>query len=148
MPRIDWPDGAARLFVITEVTYTPDVRTGAWRTQLVGEHWTAGPPTWGGGAASSGGSALVSFNLVIEGPLEIGVDPNETADSDPPAAVSRIEWFWGDGAEELHDGAWTVGTMPGNVHAYAEAGEYTVGLRLTLDGNPSNVATKTAVLEG
>jgi hypothetical protein len=154
MPRINWPDGAARLFVLTEVTYTADVRTGAWRTQLVGEQWTGGPETWGSGATSTGGSVVVSFNLVVEGPLDIGVDPNETVDASPPAAVSRIEWWWGDGGSELdppdetHDGSWTVGTMPGNVHSYAAPGEYIVRLRLTLDGNPSGIVSESVTLEG
>ena len=152
MPRIDWPDGRARLFVLTEVTYVPDVRTGGWRTQLVGEHWTAGPPTWGTGAGNSGGTVVVSFNLVVEGPRDIGVDPTETVDSDPPAAVSRIEWWWGDGnpvegdPDEAHDGEWAVPTLPGNVHHYAWPGTYTVGLRLTLDGNPSSVVTEAVSL--
>jgi hypothetical protein len=154
MPRINWPDGQARLFVLTEVTYVPDVRTGGWRTQLVGEQWTAGPETWGSGATSTGGSVFVSFNLVIEGPLDIGVDPNETVDSDPPATVSVIEWWWGDGNSEVEpadegvSGSWTVGTMPGATHSYAAPGEYVVRLRLTLDGNQSGMVSELVTLEG
>ena len=134
MPRIDWPDGAARIFVVTEITYVADVRTGSWRTQLAGEQWTAGPETWGSGAPLSGGHVAVAFTA---GPPEmqqlpvlpqqlpvlpptgtpagyrIVVDPNTTVDSEPPSVVSRIEWWWGDAAAPAQPADAVVEPPPG-----------------------------------
>lgn len=132
MPRIEF---GPTLFVVTAVTYAPNLRDGTWHTHVEAEQYT-GPTVWTGPDAG-GYEAPTPIVTLLDLPEYAGslvaVLSAQTSDV-PVGPVEAVLWTYGDGGSSELTGPWPVDEIPPDPHPYEAEGVYAVGLALKTQG--------------
>jgi PKD domain len=134
MPRIEF---GPTLFVVTAVTYAPNLKDGTWHTRVEAEQYTGPTVYTGPDEGSEPYEAPTPIVTLVEDPEYAGSTVavlSAQTSYVPTSVVEAVAWTYGDGGSSEQEGPWPVDEVPPDPHPYPAEGTYLVTLALRTQG--------------